>query len=287
MSSSLFQSSVILITGAASGIGRQLAVQGAARGASILATDIDSKGLLETKNLATHPHLIDTHVLDVADPVAIQAFAAQIVPELGSRTLILINNAGVGLFTGSFEHTSLDDFEWLLSINLWGPIRMTKAFYPYLLQHSRGHIVNISSIFGLAGVANQSAYCTSKFGVRGFTESLRMELLGTGIHTLSIHPGGISTNIVRNATPRGPVATVAMHQQSIRTFEQAARTTPEKAARLILDAIETKKERLVIGPDGQALDWVTRLLPVRYTRIIMKQIEKTFTNPYNKKSNQD
>ncbi|WP_247234431.1 SDR family oxidoreductase [Telluribacter sp. SYSU D00476] len=285
MSSSFFQNSVLLITGAASGIGQQLAMQGAARGAAILATDIDSKGLSETKNTA--PHLIDTHVLNVADPVAIQSFAAQIIPELSDRTLILINNAGVGLFTGSFEHTSLDDFEWLLSVNLWGPIRMTKAFYPYLLQQNRGHIVNISSVFGLAGVANQSAYCTSKFGVRGFTESLRMELLGTGIHTTSVHPGGISTNIVRNATPRGPVATAAMHQQSISTFEQAARTTPEKAARLILEAIETKKERLVIGPDGRALDWVTRLLPVRYTRIIMKQIEKTFTNPYNEKSVQE
>ncbi|GAB3165463.1 SDR family NAD(P)-dependent oxidoreductase [Telluribacter humicola] len=287
MSSSTFQDSVILITGAASGIGRQLAIQGAARGASILATDIDTTGLRETKTLASQQgQVIEIQELDVADPEAIQSFAAQVILGLSGRKLILINNAGVGLFTGSFEHTSLEQFEWLLSINLWGPIRMTKAFYPYLLQQNRGHIVNISSVFGLAGVANQSAYCTSKFGIRGFTESLRMELAGTGIHTTTVHPGGIRTNIVRNATPRGPVATAAMHQQSISNFEQAAQTTPEKAARLILDAIANKKERLVIGPDGRALDLVTRLFPVRYSRIVMKQIEKTFTNPYKDQSSQ-
>lgn len=278
-----FQNSVVIVTGAASGMGREMAVQAAAKGAAVIATDINSRGLEETREMARKQEgEIEIHPLNVADREAVFRFADETIPFLKARPLVLINNAGVGLFSGNFQDTELEDFEWLLRINLWGTIYMTKAFYPYLLERNEGHIVNLSSVFGLAGVANQSAYCTSKFAVRGFTETLRMELQDTGITTTVVHPGGIKTNIVRASLPKGTVATDAMHQESVKSFEKAARTSAEKAARLILEAVEKKKQRLVIGPDGKVLDRITRLFPVLYTKLIKRQIEKTFTNPYKK-----
>ena len=273
-----FNNSVVLVTGAASGIGRELAIQAAQRGAHVLASDINSQTLEETRALANNKGLtITTSVLDVADPNAIETFVAQQVPLLHNRKLVLINNAGVALASGKFEHTSLDDFAWLLNINLWGAIRLTKAFYSYMLQQNNGHIVNLSSVFGLVGVENQTAYCTAKFGLRGFTETLRMELRGTGICTTTVHPGGIKTNIVRNARFNYSLATPETREESITVFDKQARTTAASAARQILDAVEKKKQRLVIGKDGVVLDSLARFLPVGYTRIIKQQIEKTFT----------
>jgi NAD(P)-dependent dehydrogenase (short-subunit alcohol dehydrogenase family) len=278
---SYFTDSVVLITGAASGIGRELALQAAARGAAVLATDLNGAGLEESRQLAQQQGLeMETRMLDVAEPEGIKRFAEVSLPKLKGRRLILINNAGVGLFTGPFAHTELEDFEWLLRINLWGTIWMTKAFYPYLLAQKRGHIVTISSIFGLGGVANQSAYCTSKFAVRGFTETLRMELQGSGITTLVVHPGGVKTPIAKNATPRGAVATASMHQQTVASFEKASPTSAAEAARQILNAIEKRRERLVIGQDGKTFDRIVRLLPVAYTRILKKRIDKVFGDPF-------
>ena len=277
MARSSFLNSVAIITGAASGIGRQLALQAAARGAAVIASDIDRNGLLETQELGNQQGLqIEVHQLDVADKEAVFRFAEQQIPLLEGRRLLLINNAGVGLFSGPFQYTELEDFEWLLNINLWGTIYMSKAFYPYVLKMNEGHIVNLSSVFGLAGVANQSAYCTSKFAVRGFTETLRMELSGTGVNTTSVHPGGIRTNIVKSSLPKGAVATKAMHRKSVASFKKTAKTTAEEAARQILNAVEKKKKRLVIGKDGKAIDIITRLFPVRYTEILKKQLEKAF-----------
>lgn len=281
MSKSSFLNSVLVVTGAASGIGRQLSLQAAAKGASVIATDVNRSGLGETRAMGRKLDLkMEIYQLDVSDKAAVFSFADTIIPQLGGRKLILINNAGVGLFSGRFQDTELEDFEWLLNINLWGTIYMTKAFYPYFLERNEGHIVNISSVFGLAGAANQSAYCTSKFAVRGFTETLRMELSGTGIHTTSVHPGGIKTNIVKASFPKGAVATEAMHRESVVSFEKAARTTAEKAASLILKAVEQKKKRLLIGPDAKVLDRIVRLFPVLYTKILKSQIEKTFKDPY-------
>lgn len=281
MTKNYFSNSAVLISGAASGIGRQIALQAAARSAKIIATDVNTSGLEETRALGLQEGVdMDLHTLDVADKEAVFRFARIVIPLLEGRKLILINNAGVGLFSGSFRDTALEDFQWLLNINLWGTICMTKAFYPYLLENKEGHIVNLSSVFGLGGFANQSAYCTSKFAVKGFTETLRMELEGTGIATTCVHPGGIKTNIVRNSLPKGPVATEAMHEKSVTRFDRAAKTSPEKAARLILDAVENKKQRLLIGPDAKALDLIIRFFPVLYSRILKKEIDKTFTNPY-------
>ena len=272
-----FTNNVLVVTGAGSGIGRQVALQAASRGAVVIAADVNTATLAETKQLGEKQGLqMDMYTLDVADKKAVYAFAEAIIPQLKDRRLILINNAGVGLFSGNFYNTSQDDFEWLMNINLWGVIRMTKAFYPYFITQNQGHIVNVSSVFGLGGFANQTAYCTAKFGVRGFTESLRMELVGTNIHTTCVHPGGIKTNIMRSATPKGMELTEAMHQKAIATFDKVAMTTPEKAARLILDAVKRKKQRLIIGNDGKVIDTITRLLPVAYTKIFKRRMDKTF-----------
>lgn len=270
-----FTNAVALITGAASGIGRSLAIQAVTRGAHVIATDINEAGLAETNQLAGGN--IELHRLDVSDAEAIVAFAERIIPTLNNRPLLLINNAGVALASGPFSETSLADFDWLLSINLFGVIRMTKAFLPYLLQVDQGHLVNISSVFGLAGVQHQSAYCTAKFGVRGFTETLRMELMGTGIGVTTVHPGGIDTNIARaSRIGTGGFVTQAMHKQGAISFKEAAKTTPDEAARQIWAGVEKRKVRVVIGADGRLIDRVTRLFPSGYTKMIKNQIDKAF-----------
>lgn len=269
--------SVVIVTGAGSGIGRQVALQAAKEGAAVIASDINESTLQDTKQIGQKEGLeMEVNTLDVADKKAVNDFAEMIIPRLKGLKLILINNAGVGLFSGNFYNTSQDDFEWLININLWGVIRMTKAFYPYFIRQNEGHIVNLSSVFGLGGFANQTAYCTAKFGVRGFTEALRMELSGTKIYTTCVHPGGIKTNIMRSATPKGPELTEAMHLKAVATFDKVAMTTSERAAELILDAIKRKKQRLVIGNDGRVIDLITRLFPVAYSKVFKRKMDKTF-----------
>lgn len=270
------QNTITIVTGAASGIGQQVAIQAAQLGSTVWATDVNPEGLAETKrSIEQAGGQVEAVNLDVSKPDEILSFAGRVIPTLGGKKLVLVNNAGVALGSGTFGDTSLDDFEWLLSINLWGVVRMTKAFLPYMLEHNAGHIANVSSVFGLAGVMHQSAYCTAKFGVRGFTECLRMELMGTKVGTTVIHPGGIKTNIARNAR-RGGKVTAAMHQQSAQLFDQTVPTTAAEAARQILDCVVNNKPRLVIGKDGRMIDWLTRLMPVGYTKIFKKDYEKTF-----------
>lgn len=280
MKSSL-TNSIILITGAASGIGRSLAIQAAQLGGQVIATDVNEAGLTETDQLAGGGLI--RHRLDVADAEAITAFAGRVIPTLAGRPLILVNNAGVALNSGPFSETSAEEFDWLLSINLFGVIRMTRAFLPYMLEQSRSggggsHLVNLSSVFGFAGIQGQSAYCTAKFGVRGFTETLRMELMGTGVSVSCVHPGGIDTNIAR-AARRGAsgYVTDAMHAQTTTSFKQMARTSPDEAARQIWAGVQQGNTRIVIGPDGRLIDWLTRLLPKSYTRLFKRQLEKSFT----------
>lgn len=281
MKTSKFTNAVVIITGAASGMGQHMAVQAAQKGGYVIATDVNETGLAETQAMAKALGFsIQTQRLDVSKKANIDAFAQQTLPILNNRKLILINNAGIGLMSGNFNDTPLEDFENLLDINLWGVIRMTKAFYPYLIAQNEGHIVNISSVFGLGGVMFQSAYCTAKFGVRGFTETLRMELIETNIQTTSVHPGGIKTNIVRNSTVKGLYATQEMLAQSVEQFEKNAPTTAENAAHQILNAVENNKKRLLIGSDAKLIDLIIRLFPVSFTKIFIGQMEKAFTNPY-------
>lgn len=277
---SIFQDTVVIITGAGSGIGRQLAIQAVAKGATVIATDINEGGLAETRTGSSGDMTLLR--LDVSDADAIKTFADQIIPTLNNRRLILINNAGVALGSGPFSDTDLGDFEWLLTINLWGVIRMTKAFLPYLQSQDRagrqaGHIVNMSSVFGLAGVMNQSAYSTAKFGVRGFTDVLRMELLDTRIGVTCVHPGGIKTNIAINArVGKNSQVTDALLEKSASGFEKMARTTAEEAARQIWRGVEKNKARILIGSDARMIERITRLFPTAYVKMMRKQIENVF-----------
>lgn len=271
----LFQNATVIITGAGSGIGRQLTIQAAAEGAQVIATDVNEASLADTKQLA--PGHVTTARLDVSDADAILNFANQTIPILTNQRLILVNNAGVALGSGPFSETGLDEFEWLLSINLWGVVRMTKAFLPHMMAQGTGHIVNLSSVFGLAGVMNQSAYCTAKFGVRGFSDVLRMELLDTNIGVTCVHPGGIITNIAANARPgKSGFVTDAMRRQGAVSFEKAAKTTPQEAARQIWNGVRQNKARVLVGADAHQIEWLTRLFPTRYVRLMRRQIEKVF-----------
>jgi|688.fasta_scaffold00009_45 NAD(P)-dependent dehydrogenase (short-subunit alcohol dehydrogenase family) len=276
--------SVCIVTGIGSGIGRHLAIQAAQRGARrIIGTDINSDSLSETARLAAqHGRPVEAHCFDVGSADAIGQFVGQVLPTLSGERLILINNAGIALTCGRFQDTPEQEFDRLLNINLMAVVRLTRAFFPYLLQTGSGHVVNVSSVFGFAGVDGNSAYCTAKFAVRGFTETLRMELADCQVNVTSVHPGGIKTNIVRSSPPGGQFVTAQDHQNMIESFDRIAKTLPEEAARQILNAVEKNKTRLVIGSDGKMLDWMTRLLPVLYTRVITRQYRSAVSSPYDR-----
>lgn len=274
--------SVCIITGAASGMGRELAIQAAKRGASrIIATDISPSELAETEKLVAQVGFkLETYVFDIGEAAQINDFVSKILPGLDNKRLVLFNNAGMALCTGRFQDTPLEDFERLMSVNLMGVVRMTKAFYPYFMGKGEGHIINTSSVFGFAGIDGQTAYCTSKFAVRGFSETLRMELYQSNIQVTSVHPGAIMTNIVRKAMPSGEFMGEEDYKIKVEEFDKIAHTSAEKAARQILEAVEKNKTRLVIGFDGKQLDWVTRLFPSRYSGLLKNVLKKKFHNPY-------
>lgn len=264
-----FNNSVAVVTGAGSGIGRQLALKLASYGASLAISDINADGLAETKAQATK-HLkgdakIVASTLDVSNRAAVFAYAEQTKADFGSVNLV-INNAGVALSSGTFSETSVDDFEWVMGINFSGVMYGTKAFLPILEEAKWGHIVNISSLFGLIGVPEQSAYNASKFAVRGMTESLRqeLELAESHISCTSVHPGGIKTSIAHNARVSKELdEDMAKIKEN---FETMAMTTPESAAEQILNAVDKNKRRLVIGKDAKFLDWVQRHFPNHYQK---------------------
>ena len=269
------KNTVFIITGAASGIGRATAVQAAAAGARVLASDNNAEGLAATAAaISAAGGQVETAALDVSDAAQVRAYARQVGEQYAGQPLILLNNAGVALGTGSFEHTSLDDFAWLLRINLWGVIGMSKAFLP-LLRAGGGHLVNVSSVFGLLGAPQNVAYSTAKFGVRGFTDGLRNELAGSNVQVSTVFPGGVSTNIA-NSARRGAHVTAEQFERSKRRFAKSALTTPEKAASIILRGIERNKTRILIGPDARLLDWLVRLLPVRYAGLLLPRLRRAF-----------
>jgi len=274
------KNSITIVTGAASGMGRHVAIQAAARGSQVIATDINESGLAETQALAkANNRDIQIQRLDVSNAGAIQAFAEAVLPTLQNKKLFLINNAGVALAAGPFAATPLLDFEWLIDVNLYGVIRMTKAFLPYMLVQNAGHIVNVSSIFGLGGVRFQSAYCTSKFGVHGFNEALRVELFETNIKVTSVHPGGVKTNIAANAKMAGEYITPEDKIETARKFAAKARTPPEEAARQILNAAEKGKARLLIGADAKFIAALIRLFPAGYTAVMRQIMDWAFGIP--------
>lgn len=269
-------STVAVVTGAASGIGRALAVRLAAEGAQLAICDVNKTELEETAQLAlktaARPGVkISTHMVDVSDRERMQAFVGEVVAEHG-RAHLVINNAGVGM-GGTVEELAVEDFEWLMGVNFWGVIYGTKMFLPVLRQQPRGHIVNISSVFGIVAPPGHSAYAASKFAVRGFTESLRHELKGSHITVTAVHPGGIRTNIARKARA-GAGADPAVIEREIQTFDKVAKTLPETAADVIVRGVMNDKEKILIGSDAWIIDKVQRLMPVRYWSILGRMLEK-------------
>lgn len=262
------KNSLFVITGAGSGIGRALTILAIHEGAKVIATDVNEQGLDETIRLSNGK--VEKYHLDVANHEAIKSFATAIIQKYPNETIILVNNAGVGLASGTFNETPLDDFEWLMNINLYGVVRMTKAFLPHLIQQNKGHIVNVSSVYGLAGMPTNSAYSTAKFGVKGFTDVLKAELLKTNVKVASVHPGGIKTNIARNSRISA-TQNVEIAKKTMAKFEKVAlKMSPENAALVIMNGIKKDKSRILIGSDAKTLDWLVRIFPDNYHKIIAK-----------------
>jgi short-subunit dehydrogenase len=263
-----FAGKTCVITGAASGIGRALALNLARRGARLVLVDRDESGLETVAVTAREMGAeVATYVIDLSDGQERTSFAAEVAARFGGADL-LVNNAGVAL-SGTFEQVSLKDFEWLMEINLYAVIRMTKAFLPQLLSRPGSHLVNLSSLFGLIAPAGQVAYATSKFGVRGFTEALRHELAGR-VGVTVVHPGGVKTNIAANARLSGADVTGEQAAQARKFAEAALTLPPEDAAQQIVAAIQQRRPRLVITRVAKTADWLARLTPTRYWSISVR-----------------
>lgn len=262
-----FKGATAVVTGAGSGIGEQLSIQLAKLGAQLAIADINADALAQTEQqLLAMGASVKATVLDVADKNAVFDFARDTQTHFEKINLVF-NNAGVAMSSGTLWETSIDDFEWLMRVNFFGVLYGTKAFLPIMEQADWGHIVNISSLFGLIGVADQSHYNASKFAVRGMTEALRqeLELANSHISCTSVHPGGIKTGIARHArVVKEPNSQTQIIQDN---FEDVAGTTAESAALQILNAVVKNKRRLLIGSDAKFLDWCQRHFPNHYHKI--------------------
>ncbi|MGV0635034.1 SDR family oxidoreductase [Mycolicibacillus trivialis] len=260
-----FTDKVAVITGAGSGIGRSLAVKLAERGARLALSDIDTAAVAETAERCEKLGVQAVSFgLDVADRTAVYAHSDEVMDRFG-RVNLVFNNAGVALSADVID-MEWDDFEWLMGINFWGVTYGTKAFLPHLIASGDGHVINVSSVFGLMGIPSQSAYNSAKFAVRGFTEALRQELRAAKypVGVTCVHPGGIKTNIAVNA--RG-VPADADREQIRKGFDLIAITRADSAARIILRGVEKNKPRVLIGPDARVFDAIPRVIGPRYEDI--------------------
>jgi short-subunit dehydrogenase len=257
----------VALTGAANGIGRALAFALAGRGADLALADIDAPALtaLADELRLNHQVNVSAHHVDVAREDEVERFAQAAIRQ-HPRLNVLINNAGVAL-QGWFEEMPLPDFEWLMATNFWGVVRGTHYFLPHLLAQPAAHIVNLSSVFGLIAPVGQTAYAASKFAVRGFTEALRHELATTRVRVTCVHPGGIATNIARNARAVEGVD-AARREAAAARFDRVAKTTPEAAAAVIVEGLLHDRPRVLIGGDARFIDRLQRWLPASYWRVI-------------------
>lgn len=272
------QGKVAAITGAGSGIGQALAIELAKLGCEVALSDRNEQGLHETAQQVRPLGVkCSTRVLDVSDREAVYTWADNVVAEHGHVNLIF-NNAGVAL-SETVETMSYENFEWLMNINFWGVVYGTKAFLPYLKQAGEGHVINVSSVFGMIGVPTQSAYNAAKFAVKGFTESLReeMKIEGANVEVSCVHPGGIKTNIVRSGRI-GEVGKTGTKDRDkmVKMFDKAARTTPTEAAHTIIDGVRKNKPRILIGADAHVIDSVQRLLPTGYQSLLIWGSKRNF-----------
>ncbi|MEC8104703.1 MAG: SDR family NAD(P)-dependent oxidoreductase, partial [Pseudomonadota bacterium] len=261
---------VAAVTGAGSGIGRALAINLAQNGCNVAISDVNEAGLAETVELMKqYPVKITSQTLDVSDKDAFYAWADQVVADHGKANLVF-NNAGVAL-AGTVGDLSIEDYKWIMDINFYGVLYGTKAFLPHMEAAGEGHIINISSIFGLASQPLMSGYNASKFAVRGLTESLRQDLdiAGSCVSTTCVHPGGIKTNIAQSTrfNEKSSEITGASADDSKAEFERLFITTPDKAAKTIINGVKKNKRRVLIGPDAVAFDLMVRTLGSWYQKV--------------------
>ena len=266
MSKRTISGRTVVVTGAASGIGRALAQRLSAHSCPVAIADIDEQGLKETEASLRGPAFVQ--VLDVRDADAQRDFAAEVGDWAPRPIGAVFNNAGVATSSSVLDAIPEDD-NWLWDINFHGVVNGTRAFLPILVAQDEGVIVNTSSVFGLVGMPNQSAYCSAKFAVRGFTDALRQELRGTGVTAINVHPGGINTNIVRNARfRRDPEGRGRTQDQMAKEFAAITMTQPDKAAEIIHRGVEQGKARILVGPDAYMFDALARLTPSRYYEVV-------------------
>ena len=256
---------VAVVTGAASGIGRAVSLELAAKGCALALVDVNEAGLAEVADRVRGlGRKVSVHVADVADRARMERLPGEVKAEHG-HVHVVVNNAGVSV-SGLLVDQSLDDFAWLIGINFWGVVYGCKLFLPHLLAEDEGHIVNISSLFGLVGVPTQISYNAAKYAVRGVSEALISELSGTHVGVTCVHPGGIRTNIVR-ASRASTARDAEDTENTAAAFERFA-MPPEKAARKIVRAIERNQARLRIGIETYLGDWLKRLFPVATQRLL-------------------
>jgi NAD(P)-dependent dehydrogenase (short-subunit alcohol dehydrogenase family) len=268
------ENKVVVITGAGSGIGRQLALQAARAGALLAISDWDEAGLGESVELLKAAGVRDLRSdrVDVSDRAAVAEWAAAVAEQFG-RVNMVVNNAGVTV-TGDFEEMAYEDFDWIVGINLMGVVNGTKEFLPHLIASGDGHLVNLSSLFGLVSMPGQTAYNATKYAVRGFTEALREEMLINGhpVGVTCVHPGGIKTGIARNGRK-----TASQDAAAIDSFfdKKLARMTAEKAAQIILKGALSGKARVLVGADAHALHHFAKVTGSRYQDIVARFAERT------------
>ena len=268
---------VAAITGAGSGIGRMLAIQLAAESCHLAISDINEQGLKETEKLVGKGVNVSTHVVDVSKQDQVIRFAKEAESHHGGIDII-INNAGVAL--GDFlETVPIEDFKWLMSINFWGVVYGTMAFLPYLRKQPEGHIVNISSINGIVPNPNNGPYQSSKYAVRGYTETLIQEMKGTNMRVSCVHPGGIRTNIARNTKVNNTYYSMSKEQVAALYDQEIFRTSAEKAATIIIKGIKNNQQRIMVGYDAKILDILMRLFPQMVVNIsakVAKQVSRKY-----------
>ena len=267
-----FTDKVAVVTGAGSGIGRALAVELARRGAKVAISDVDDQGLAETLELVKQQGAdVRSDHLDVAERELVLAYADAVAEHFG-RVNMVFNNAGIA-FTGSIEEMSFKDVEKVMDVDFWGVVNGTKSFLPHLIASGDGHVVNVSSVFGLFAVPGQAAYNAAKFATRGFTEALRQEmsLAKHPVKVTCVHPGGIKTAIARNGT----VAEGLDAEALAKTFDKRlASTTPEKAAKIILDGVRKNRARVLVGNDAKMFEIVIRAIGANYQSLFPKVVSR-------------
>lgn len=268
-----FDGKVVAITGAGSGIGRALALDLAGRGALLALSDVDARGLAETVALVVDATDADVHclVVDVASRDALEDWAATVVERFG-RVNVLVNNAGVSL-TGEVADLDVDDMEWIVDINFWGVVHGTRAFLPHLIASGDGHVVTMSSLFGLVSIPGQSLYNATKYAVRGFSESLREELLIARhpVGVTVVHPGGVRTAIAR----RGRVSWREDKDSFVTMFDGSlAKMSPQRAAEVIVRGVLRGKPRVLVGLDAHVLHQLARTVGPRYQDLVARRARR-------------